>query len=142
MSGVLPSAAPSFPPFVLSVDRILGAGVQSTLKCIVSFLDAKWRQPYSQTCGFVNIMVDNILMSSNHHCICGSQISKIQIIVVLHLQHQHGKIKYLNMNKKAKFRKSEVIQVKRFVSLISPHNIVGFTQRKSIIIERHQDRQF
>ena len=43
-----------FPPFVVSVDGLLGKDAQMLLKKISAFLAAKWGRPYSQTAAYVN----------------------------------------------------------------------------------------
>ena len=44
-----------FYPFVASVDVLLGVEATATLKRIASCLATKWRQPYSNTCGYVKL---------------------------------------------------------------------------------------
>ena len=39
------------PPFVTSVDELLGVEAMTTLNMIDSLLATKWWQPYSHTCG-------------------------------------------------------------------------------------------
>ena len=47
----------NFSPFVASLDGMLGAEATATLKRIASRLATKWKQPYSNTCGYVKSRV-------------------------------------------------------------------------------------
>ena len=62
-----------FYPFVVSVDRLLGVEATATLKRIASCLATKWRQPYSQMCGYIKSRVAITLVQSTHRCIWGVQ---------------------------------------------------------------------
>ena len=44
-----------FSPFFASVDGLLGVDATATLKSISSRLASKWKQPYSNTCGYVRV---------------------------------------------------------------------------------------
>ena len=60
-----------FPPFVASVDGILGVEATATLKRIASQLATKWWQPYLRTCGYVNSRIAITLVRAMHWCIWG-----------------------------------------------------------------------
>ena len=59
-----------FSPFVASVDGLLGVEATATLKRIPSPLASKWKQPYSQKCGYVAIT----MVRATHRCIRGSRV--------------------------------------------------------------------
>ena len=39
---------------------------EATLKLIESYITAKWRQPYSQTCGYINSRGNITMVQSTH----------------------------------------------------------------------------
>ena len=70
-----------FPPFVASVDGLLGVEATDTLKKIAIGLDTKWKQPYSKTCGYVNIRVAITLVRATHFCLRESRVPERRISV-------------------------------------------------------------
>ena len=66
-------------PFIASVDGVLGVEATATLKRIPSRLATKWRQPYSNTCGYVKSRVAITLVNATHRCLRGSQVTAHQI---------------------------------------------------------------
>ena len=58
-----------FSPFFASLDGLLGVEATATLKRLTSRLDTKWKQPYSNTCGYVKSRIVITLVRSTHHCI-------------------------------------------------------------------------
>ena len=42
-----------FPPFVAPFDGLMGTGLEAVLKRLASRLAIKWKQPHSQSCGYV-----------------------------------------------------------------------------------------
>ena len=72
-----------FSPLFASVDGLLGVEATDTLKIIASRLATKWRQPYSRTCGYVNIRISVNLVRSTHRCIRGSRVTAHRIRVQL-----------------------------------------------------------
>ena len=71
----------NFFPFVPSMDRLLGPEATATLKRIASGLATKWKQPYSNTCGYVKSRVSITLVRATHHCIRGSRVPAHRISV-------------------------------------------------------------
>ena len=63
-----------FSPFIMSVDGLLGAEAETTLKLIAVHLIKKWNQTYSWTCVYSKSMVAITLVRANHHCIRGSRL--------------------------------------------------------------------
>ena len=63
-----------FSPFVASVDGLLGVEATATLKRIASRLASKWKQPYSNTCGYVTSRIAITLVRATHWCIIGSWV--------------------------------------------------------------------
>ena len=53
----------------------------ATLKRISSRLDTKWRQPYSNTCGYIKIRVAITLVRATLRCLRGSRVPIHQISV-------------------------------------------------------------
>ena len=70
-----------FSPFVTSVDGLLGVEATATLKRIASRLASKWKQPYSQTCGYVTSRITITLVLATHRCIRGSRVPAHRISV-------------------------------------------------------------
>ena len=70
-----------FPPFVASVDGMLGVEATAPLKRIASRLATKWRHPYSKTCGYVKSRVAITLVRATHLCIRGSRVPAHRISV-------------------------------------------------------------
>ena len=63
-----------FSPFVAYIDGLLGVEATATLKRIASCLASKWKQPYSQTCGYVTRRVAITMVRATHRCIRGSRV--------------------------------------------------------------------
>ena len=63
-----------FSPFVSSVDGLLRVEATATLKRIASRLATKWKQSYSETCGYVKSRVAITLVRTTHRCIRGSRV--------------------------------------------------------------------
>ena len=53
-------------PFVASVDRLLGVEATSTLKRLSSRLATKWKQPYSNKCGYIKSRIAITLVRATH----------------------------------------------------------------------------
>ena len=70
-----------FPPFVSSVEGLLGVEATATLKRISSRLATKWKHSYSKTCGYVNSRIAITLVSATHRCIQGSWVPAHRISV-------------------------------------------------------------
>ena len=70
-----------FSHFVVLVDGQLGVEATATLKRLASRLSTKWRQPYSQTCGYVKSRIAITLVHTTHCCIQGSMVPEHQISV-------------------------------------------------------------
>ena len=70
-----------FSPFVASVDGLLEVEATATMKRISSRLATKWRQPYSNTCGYVKIRVAITMVRATHCCLHGSRVPAHQIRV-------------------------------------------------------------
>ena len=70
-----------FPPFVASVDGILGVEATATLKMIASRLVSKWKQPYLKTCGYDTSRVVITLVLATHRCIRRSRVPAHKISV-------------------------------------------------------------
>ena len=70
-----------FSPFVASVDGLLGVEATATLKRIASRLASKWKQPYSQTCGYVTSRVAITMVRATHRCIRGLRVPAHRISV-------------------------------------------------------------
>ena len=63
-----------FSPFVASVDGLLGVEATATLKRIACRLATKWKQYYSETCGYVKSRIAITLVRATHHCIRGYRV--------------------------------------------------------------------
>ena len=70
-----------YSPFVALVDGLLGVEATATLKRIASRLATKWRQTYSNTCGYVKSRVAITLVRATHRCLRGSRVPAHQISV-------------------------------------------------------------
>ena len=70
-----------FPPFVASVEGLLGVEATATLKRLASCLATKWRKPYSKTCRYVKSRIEITLVCATHRCICGSRVPAHRISV-------------------------------------------------------------
>ena len=70
-----------FPPFVASVDGLLGVEATATLKRLAICLATEWKQFYSKTCGYVKNRIAITLMRATHHCIRGSWVPAHRISV-------------------------------------------------------------
>ena len=81
VSGGLPSATSALPPFIASVDGLLGVEATATLKTIASCLATNWKQTYSKTCGYVKSMIAITLVISTHCCIHRSWVPAHRISV-------------------------------------------------------------
>ena len=77
----MPLAAPALLSFVASVDVILGVEAMTTLKRLASNLSTKWKQPYSETCGYVKSRIAINLVRATHRCIRGSRVPENRISV-------------------------------------------------------------
>ena len=55
--------------------------VEAALKRIASLLEKKWLQPYSRTCGYVNIRISITLVRATHQCIWGCTVTAKHISV-------------------------------------------------------------
>ena len=75
------SSVGTSPPFFASVDGLLGVEETETLKRLAIFLDTKWKQPYSKTCGYVTSRIVITLVCATHRCIHGSLVPEHQISV-------------------------------------------------------------
>ena len=75
------SSACTSPPFVASVDGILGVEATTTLKILASLLSTKWQKPYSRTCGYIKSRIAITLVSATHRCIRGSRFLAHRISV-------------------------------------------------------------
>jgi len=64
----------SFTPFVVSTDGLIGIEGRSLLKQISRKLAAKWEQPYSVVCGFVNARINFAILRAANLCIRGSRV--------------------------------------------------------------------
>ena len=71
----------NFPPFVDSVEGLLGVEATATLKRIASRLATKCKHPYSKTCGYVKSRVAITLVRASHRCICRSWVPAQRISV-------------------------------------------------------------
>ena len=63
---------------------MLGTEREVMLKRLNIRLATKWRQPYSQTCGYVLIRVDITMVRYTHRFIRGSWVPVIQIRMQRH----------------------------------------------------------
>ena len=70
-----------FPPFVVSVDGLLDTETEATLKRLASRLAAKWRKPYSWSCGYIRSRVAITMVRATHRCIQDSRVPTNRIIV-------------------------------------------------------------
>ena len=70
-----------FPPFVNSVDGLMGVEVAANLKNISRRLTTKWRQPYSRTCGYVKSRIVITLVRATHRCIQEYRVPEHKISV-------------------------------------------------------------
>ena len=70
-----------FSPFVALVDGLMGVEATATLKRFASRLSTKWKQPYSNMCGYVKSMIVIALVCATHRCIQGSRVSAHRISV-------------------------------------------------------------
>ena len=62
------------PPFVASVDGLLGVEATATSKRLSSCLDTKWKQSYLKTCGYVKSRIVITLVRATYRCIRGSRV--------------------------------------------------------------------
>ena len=58
-----------FPPYVASVDGLLGVEATATLKRLSSCLATKWKKSYSKTCGYIKSRISITLVRAPHRCI-------------------------------------------------------------------------
>ena len=70
-----------FPPFVASVDGLLGVEATATLKRIASRLATKWNRSYSKTCGYIKSRIAITLVRATYCCIRGSRVPAHRISV-------------------------------------------------------------
>ena len=63
-----------FTPCVALVDGLLGVEVEVTLKRISSRLAQEWKETYSRTCSYVNIIVAITILRATHRCIWGGRV--------------------------------------------------------------------
>ena len=68
-------------PFVASVDGFLDVEATATIKRIASRLEKKWRQPYSQTCGYVKSRIAITLVQDTHQFFWRSRVTEHRISV-------------------------------------------------------------
>ena len=71
----------NFTPFVASVDSLLRIEAAVTLKCIVSRLPKKWKEPFSRTCRYMKSRVAITIVRATHHCIRGAKVPASQFSV-------------------------------------------------------------
>ena len=71
----------NFPPFVAYVDGLMGVEATATLKRLSSCLATKWKQPYSNTYGYVMSNIAITLVRATDHCIQGSRVPAHRISV-------------------------------------------------------------
>ena len=64
----------NFSSFVTSVGGLLRVEATATLKRIASRLATKWRQHYSNTCGYVKSRVAITLVRATHRCLHRSRV--------------------------------------------------------------------
>ena len=67
------------------MDGLLGLEAEATLKCIISRLITKCKQPRFLTCRYVNGRVDITLVRATNHCIPGYQVQEHKIIIQIPL---------------------------------------------------------
>ena len=70
-------------PFVASVGGLLGVEAMAILQRIAICLTTKWRQPYSQMCGYIKSRIAITLLQDRYRCIWGSRVLAHKIIVHL-----------------------------------------------------------
>ena len=70
-----------FTPFIALVDGLLGVEAKGALKCISSRINQKWKDPYSHTCGYMNIRGAITLLRATHRCIWGGIVLESRISV-------------------------------------------------------------
>ena len=70
-----------FSSFVSSVHGLMGVEATSNLKRSAIRLSTKWKQPYSETCGYVKSRIAIDLVRAIHHCIRGSRVPAHRISV-------------------------------------------------------------
>ena len=70
-----------FSPFFASLDGLLGMEATATLKRLVICLSTKWKQSYSETCGYVKSRIVITLVRATHRCIRGSRVLAHRISV-------------------------------------------------------------
>jgi hypothetical protein len=63
-----------FTPFVCSVDGLLGHEANTFAKCLAAKLAAKWKGPYSQTCGYVTACLSIAIVRATHFRLQGSRV--------------------------------------------------------------------
>ena len=70
-----------FYPFVVSIGGMLSVEDKDTLKRLACRLSTKWKQTYSQKCGYVWSRLAITLVNTTHHCIWGSRVSARQVSI-------------------------------------------------------------
>jgi hypothetical protein len=68
-----------FTPLVFSVDGMMGKEARAASRRVSSLLAAKWNQPYSQVCGYVNTRQALALVRSTSLCLRGSREASARI---------------------------------------------------------------
>ena len=72
-----------FSSFSVSVDRLMGVEAEAALRRISSLLATKYQQIYSNTCGYIKIIIMITLVRATHWYIQGSMVTAHRISMKL-----------------------------------------------------------